>query len=118
MIRILLLVLSVTVASASVAADIPKTLFIQFMKSNGPETLCTNTALLTCLQVPQTQCLDALVQPNIDCAARLSDTFPDQFAESDENTRHYGNLYSMCLLTGWKATDPVMATPIETCFGL
>lgn len=116
--RIFLWVLCCTLGSATLAADIPKTLFIQFMKTNAPEILCSNTALLSCLELPQTQCLDALVQPNIDCAASLSVTFPDQFAESDENTRHYGSLYSQCLLTGWKTTDPMMATPIETCFGL
>jgi len=100
------------------SADIPQGLFLQFMKDNGPDTLCSNVPLLQCLDVTAEQCREALVTPNVQCATRLKDTFPQQFADSEENARHYGSLYGICLLEGWKEAEPILATPMDVCFGV
>lgn len=113
-----ILAITLLVAGTAYSADIPKTLFLQFMKENGPETLCTNTALLSCLAVTPEQCRESLIQPNLSCVDSLYDTFPDQFEDSEENARQYGSLYGICLLEGWKEAEPILATPMETCFGL
>lgn len=110
--------ITLLVAGSAYAAEIPKATFLQFMKQNGPETLCTNNALLSCLAVTSDQCRASLVQPNLDCVINLDATFPDQLEESEENIRHYGSLYAMCLLEGWKEGEPILVTPMETCFGL
>lgn len=114
--KIILVLVALSVANIQ-AAEISRVMFVQFMKKNGPTTLCSSTALLGCMKIPQQRCLTSLNTVNDICATKMFDVFPESFTESEENARYYGREYSYCLLDQWKLSDALAASKIEQCFG-